>query len=196
MLVAVTVRSPDELAGLTYECQLIIQVNPARSRLAQDHAALARADIGKQQIQSALVAILPLNRERPAIGKPLHASKVDIRIGPQVNPRHGAGGDVNDAQRDQCIGPSRRGIALQHQRLGHAVAFQARLLVHRGFVAALESDMALIGRPPVARVAAHFFLRNELRHAIADWARAVVRQRLFGAQPQVKQVQVLVADIR
>ena len=63
----------------------------------------------------------------------------------------------------------------------------------RRFVDARERDAALVGRPPVAGVAIHLFLRDELGHAEAHEAAAVARDRALGAVGEIDDEEVLVA---
>ena len=56
--------------------------------------------------------------------------------------------------------------------------------------------MPIVGRPPVAGVAVHFFLGDEFGHAVLDGTAAVSRQRSALAVRDVVDMQILITNKR
>jgi hypothetical protein len=73
------------------------------------------------------------------------------------------------------------------------VDFEAFDFRHRRFVDARERDVTLVGRPPIASVAVHLFLGDELGHAETHEPAAFSCDRAFGAGGELDDVEVLVA---
>ena len=86
--------------------QLVVQFDPGLAGLGQHDPVLAGRDVGKQQIEPALIAALALHRQRFAVGQPVDPGEIDILIAAEIDPGHGAGLHVDDAQADERIGPA------------------------------------------------------------------------------------------
>ncbi len=86
VLKAVASRCPDELRRFPEERQLIVQFDPRVAGFGQYHAARAGGDVREEQIQPTLIAAFALNGEGLAVGQPIHARKINILLGPQVDP--------------------------------------------------------------------------------------------------------------
>ena len=115
-----------------------------------------------------------------------------------MRPRsHAAGApgvEREDRERHAGIRAARRGIALLQD--AHAVGIDLESLdfVDRRLVDARIGEVLLVGRPPVAGVAAHLLLRDELGDAMAHEPAAARGEPALGAGRDFDRVEVLVAD--
>ena len=96
-------------------------------------------------------------------------------------------------QVDHGIGPSSAGIALLDHAGAAARDVQPGHDIDRPLIGPLQGDEPFGGRPPVAGVAVHLLLGDELRRGPGDQALTVGRDGPFAAGTDVMQEQVLVA---
>ncbi len=193
VVVAAAFRGPQDLAPLGQEVQVAVQRNPGVAALREKLRACAAGDREGNRVQALLIARLDLHQHPVAGGKPVDAREVMV-LAPKLGPGDLAAGEREDREAHLGIGLPGRGIALAEAL--HAVGgdlealhFRDRRLVH-----ARVGDVPLVGRPPVAGVAVHLFLRDELRDAVAHQPAAARRQPPFDARCEFDRVQVLVAD--
>ena len=112
---------------------------------------------------------------------------------PRSSCRRRLGREIRDEQVDARIARARGRIALPHDARARRLDLEALDLGDRRLVDARERDVALVGRPPVAGVAVHLLLRDELGHAEAHEAAAFARDRALLAGREVDDVEILVA---
>ncbi len=124
---------------------------------------------------------------------PVHARQVDILLRAQIQPLRRATLRGNHAELDQHVRIAGGRIALLDDVGAIRVHLEALLDRHRAFVDAGEGDGRVIRRPPVAGVAIHFLVGDELGHAVADRVRAVAGQLDFLAAGQIDHPQVALA---
>ena len=141
-----------------------------------------------------MVAAFPLNRQRLAVREPIDPRHIDVGVAAQVDPRDRPGLHIAHAEPDPNIGAAGGRVALGKGRDIVGGDLKALGDFHRRFVDAGEGYVAVIRRPPVAGVAVHLFLSDELGHAILDGPAAIDRQRLSLALGDVVDMQILIAD--
>ncbi len=194
MGVPAALGTPDEPGPGFEKGQLVVQVDPGVAGLRQQDAGFTAAGMHFQQFERLLVARLSLHGEKVGLGEPVHARQVDIGLLADVHPAQilPVGGDY--AEPDPHVRRPGRGVALLVDLEVLGVDLEAFGDLHGGFVDADEGDGRVVGRPPVAGVAVHLFLRDEFRHAVADEPAAVVGQAQFLERLEVDGIEVLVAN--
>ena len=186
-------RRPDEVAvfeGL----EVVGQRHPGIRGPRQDHPRGPRRGIDAQQVQRLLVARLALDIEGAAVGGPVHPRQIDVGVGAQIDLRPLARVPVMHIQFDHGIGPSGARIALLDHTGPATGDVEPRNDVDGALVGALQGDPALVGAPPIAGVAVHLFLGDELGGGPGDQALAVGRHSRLVIAVQVQHDQVLVTD--
>ena len=193
VLEAVTLRRPQE-APILQETQVVVQRHPGLRGLGHQRALLAGGQCRLDQVELLLIARLALEGQ-PLWVAPVHAGQVDVLLGTQVDPaRLGARLRRDHAQLHQHVVVAGRWIALLDHFRAVGVDLVALLDRHRRFVDAGERDGRVVRCPPVAGVAVHFLVGDELGHAVADRVPAVAGQLHFLAVGQGDDPQVAVAD--
>jgi hypothetical protein len=136
--------------------------------LLEERARGAGRGVGLQQGEGLLVAALALHGKGRAIGQPLDPREVGVGIGAEVHAHGGALADRGDEQLHVGVACAGGGIALLHRLGALGRDLEALDFRDRRVVDARERDAPFVGRPPVAGVAVHFLLRDELRGAVGD----------------------------
>ena len=140
--------------------------------------------IEPQQLERFLIAALALNGDAAAVGKPVHARQIDVVFAPRSSCSSvSATGPPRTDPREHC--GARGWVALPHDARAVGLDLEALDLGHRRLIDARQRDTALVRRPPVAGVAVHFLLRDELGHAKAHQATALARDGAFRAIGEV-----------
>jgi hypothetical protein len=196
MLVAAAFGCPDESILGFEKAQVVVQVDPGRARLAQHSALVQAVGIDHDQVETLLIAALALERERARIGKPGDTREIDIRVLPEIDPAHARGARLHQTELDRYVRPSGGRIALADGLGAIGIDLAALDLVDARFVVALERDLRIVRRPPVAGRAIHLLLRDELGLGVVYRALAVERQLVVQAGAQIDRVQILLADER
>ena len=195
--VAVALGPPDQAAVLQ-DPQIVRQVEPAVGcrRLGEDHGRAAGRGIDLQHVEPGLLAVLALHVERRSVRRPIDACEVDVGVRPHVHlhPRRAVG--VHQPQLDRGVGRARGRVALLVDSRALGADRGARDHLHLALVGALHGDAAVVGRPPMAGVAVHLLLRDELCGAPRERAAAISRKRALLAGRQIDHEQVLVAHER
>ena len=120
-----------------------------------------------EQIQDRLLAVLALD-VKCAIRPPIDASDVNVCLFAQINLHAVAAICIHHKQLYNRIVAACDRIALvEHLCAGRANCCAGHN-ANRAFIGALDDKPLCIGRPPIACVAAHFFLSDEFRLAPAD----------------------------
>src|SRR3569833_1752528 len=94
VLEAATVRCPNQLMTASEEGQVVIQVNPLVTVLAQQLLGGPRGGIGAQQGQGQLIAGFPLDREGTAVREPAHSGEIEFSVGTKIDANAGRRGCV------------------------------------------------------------------------------------------------------
>ena len=169
MAEAIAFGPPDQ-AAIGEEAIGVRQVDPAAfCRLfGEQDLRLAGGRIDLEHVEPGLCAVLALNVERLAIGRPIDAREVDVLIRAEIDLHPALAVRADHPQRDFGIGAARDRIALleclRTLRADGGTGDGADL----GFVEALGREARAIGRPPVALEAVHLLLRDELGLAPVD----------------------------
>ncbi|MNX35805.1 hypothetical protein D3C86_660790 [compost metagenome] len=180
---------PDETA-LGEEAQAVVQRHPGGGGFTDQGLLAAAGQVGLDQFQVLLVARLALEGEALRIA-PIHPCQVDVRVAAQVDPaRRGAGlrGDHAQLHGDVVVAGGRVTLLDHLGAIGvHLIALLHR---HRAFIDAGKGDCRVVRRPPVAGVAVHLLVGDELGHAIADGVAAIAGKLDLPAAGQVDHPQV------
>ena len=138
---------------------------------------------------------MALNIERLSVAGPVDPRQIDVGVGAQIDLHALAALPVLHIQFDQGVGPAGAGIALLHHRRAVAADLEPGHHIDGAFVHPRQGDVALVRAPPVAGVAVHLLLGDELGGGPGDQAVAVGRHRRLLAVNQVVDDQILVADV-
>ena len=193
VIVAAALRGPEDLAPFRQEIEVVVQLHPGVAALGEELARRAAGDGEGEDVEALLVARLPLHQQPVAFGVPLDAREVAVLLA-EVACRGHAGVEREDRERHPGVRPAGRGIALLQDAHAAGVDLEPLDLVDRRLVDARIGEVLLVGRPPVAGVAAHLLLRDELGHAMAHEPAAAGREPALGAGRELDRVEVLVAD--
>ena len=189
---AVLVR-PDETA-VRQDVEVVVQIDPGLGLLAEDDARGTGGRIDTQQVERLLVARLTLDIQGLAVLGPIDPRQIDVGVRAQVHLDPRAALKIADIEFDLGIGTAGAGIALLDHGRAAAGDLEPGHDVHRAFVHAGQGDVAFVGAPPVAGVAVHLLLGDELGRGPGDQTGAVVGDRRLLARGQIIDDQVLVAD--
>ena len=145
--------------------KVVGQVDPVVLRLFQRRPDPPRLSIGAVIADLRLVAVDRLEPEAAAC--PVYPRKIGVR------PYTGQAGilaafQIVDEEFDKRVRRASARIALVDDRGFLGLDVEALDDVDRAFIDLGEGDVALIRAPPIACIAAHLFLRNELGNAIGD----------------------------
>ncbi|EEF24630.1 conserved hypothetical protein, partial [Ricinus communis] len=195
VLVPRLLRRPEERAVLQ-GAEVVVQLHPMRVGLGQDDLALAARRAEGDQIEGLLIAALALDIQGLAVLRPSDAGQVDVLVCAQVDLHHLARGQVLDEQFDDGVRAAGARIALVDHGGARRADVGARHDVDAALVDAGVGDQALVRRPPVAGVAVHLLLGDELGHAERQGALALGGDRGLFAAGQRADIEVLVAHVR
>ncbi|GIX38547.1 MAG: hypothetical protein KatS3mg127_1786 [Silanimonas sp.] len=92
------------------------------------------------------------------------------------------------------VGLAGRRVALAHHLGAVGIDLEALAHRHRRLVDTGKRDRTVVGRPPVAGVAAHLLVGHELGHAIADHLAAVVGELQLATARHLHHPEVAAAD--
>ena len=171
-----------------------MQRHPGRAGLVGEHALAVGIERHFHQVQLLLVARLALEAQVLRIA-PIDAGQIDVLFLAEVDPaRLRIGGRCDHAQLHPHVGVASGRVTLLDHVGAVGVDLVALLHRHRGFIDAGEGDGRIVRCPPVTRVAVHFFIGDELGHAVADDGAAITGQLQLLAAGQVDHPQVAAAD--
>ncbi len=173
--------------------QIVIELDPVGARFLDQHSRTAIAHIDAEELELLLVARLPLNRYRFRARKPIDAREIPVAQ-VEVDIEHATAFQLDDTQLDASVRRSGGRVALPIHPRSIGVDLEALHFLDRAIVDPRERDAGLVGRPPIACIAIHFFLRDELRHAVLDESFAVRRQCTFLPGAKVDDVEILIAN--
>ncbi|PAV92559.1 hypothetical protein WR25_16042 [Diploscapter pachys] len=194
MAIAIPLRPPDQAAVLQHAI-IVAEVDPAaRARfLGEQHLRLARRGIDGQHVERLLVATLALHQQRLAVGRPVDARQIDVRVAAQIDLHLPRPVRPHHIQIDQHVGRARRGIALFVGLGPRRADRRAGEDAHRRLVEPLDRHIALVRRPPISGAPIHFLLRDEFRLAEMHRTTATGGQRARLTPAQRLREQILVA---
>ena len=191
LAIAIALRPPQQTA-IFQEAVIVAEVDPvilARSLFGEPHFAVAGCRIDLEHIEHGLLAVLALDINRAAVGRPIDPRDIDVGVVAQIDLDLVAAIGVHHKQLDNRIVAARDRIALVVNLGPRRADGGAGDDADGALVGALDNQTALIGCPPVSGEAAHFLLSHELGLAPADRVAFLGRdrRRLFAefADPQL-----------
>ena len=193
VVVAAALRGPENLAPFGQEIEVVVQLHPGVAAFREELSRLAAGDGEGKDVEALLVARLPLHQQPVALGVPLDAREVAV-LAAEVACGRRTRVEREDRERHAGIRAPGRGIALLQDAHAVGIDLESLDLVDRRFVDARIGEVLLVGRPPVAGVAPHLLLRDELGDAVAHQPAAARGEPALGARRDFDRVQVLVAD--
>ena len=146
------------------------------ARLGKQYPRAAISGVYRQQVQPLLVPGLALDVEGPAISRPVHTGQVEVGVRPEVHADGNAAGEAGDEQLDPGVGTPGPGISLGHDHRPGRVHIEPFDHVHARQVGPGQGDPGLVRAPPVASLAVHLFLGDELGGRPALELRAILGQ--------------------
>ncbi len=158
-----------------------MEIDPSLRRFSEEDRRFARFRINLQYIQRLLIAGLALNEQALAIRHPIDAREIDIGILAHIDAHLARTISLDDVKRNNRIIGASKGVTLFIDARAICANRSARRNLHTTFIDPRDGQATVIGGPPSAFGAVHFFLRDKFRDTPADRASAFGRQRLFRA---------------
>ena len=193
VLVAAAIGRPEEGRLTLQEGELVVQLHPGVAALLEQLLRGAAGHIHLEQFQALLVAGLALYGERTRIREPGHAGEIPLtrRGSGQLAERGRGTGERRDPKIDARVRTAGRGVTLTDDPHRFGVDLEAFDLVHGRLIDARERDHAFIGRPPIAGVAVHLLLGDELGDAEGHEPRALACDRGLATGGDLDDIEVL-----
>ena len=181
------------LAPFGQEIEVVVQLHPGVAAFREELSRLTAGDGEGEDVEALLVARLPLHQQPVALGVPLDAREVAV-LAAEVACGCRTRVEREDRERHAGIRATGRGIALLQDAHAVGIDLESLDLVDRRLVDARIGEVLLVGRPPVAGVASHLLLRDELGDALAHQPAAARGEPALGTRRDFDRVHVLVAD--
>ncbi len=206
MTEAVALGPPDQ-AAILEQLVVVTKIDPVirnRGLFGEDRRQRARLRIDPEHVEHGLLAVLALDVERAAIGRPVHAGEVEIgRIAFGIDSRLLMRGEIDlhpvltvgihHIEFDIGVFAARDRIALVEHPGARRADRRPRHDADHALVEALDRDAPVVGAPPIAGHPAHFLLRDELGLAPA-YRLALARRDRCGLAPRLADPQLAIAD--
>ena len=142
--------------------EVVRELHPVGARLGKQYPRAAISGVYRQQVQPLLVPGLALDVKSPAVSRPVHPGQVDVGVRPEVHADGRAAGKAGDEQRDPGVGTPGPGISLGHNHRPGRIHIEPLDHIHAGQIGPGQGDPGLVRAPPVAGLAVHLFLGDEL----------------------------------